>query len=188
MAHHRHNLALMLRGTKLPYLSRLLPKPGEPRPPAPPPLDPSLPADATLDDLPFPPAEHTQPRRLPERPLLPPADAAHPYALPDPTPVLRRPCAQCRAAKVKCNRVARCSRCVKLGFVCKLSPSRQQRRPRGGASTASEEDDARPAKRHCASLDEAELFKPLGLDGAELEVDLNYVLSSSPEDFLHEER
>eukprot|EP00966_Prymnesium_polylepis_P210351 4871063-Prymnesium_polylepis.1 len=70
---------------------------------------------------------------------------------PEPVPLMHRPCAQCRAAKVKCDRLARCSRCVKLGIVCKLPPSPQQRRPRaataGGSGASEHEDDEQPPQK-----------------------------------------
>ena len=36
---------------------------------------------------------------------------------------LHRPCSACRSAKVKCNREMPCSRCRRLGFICKPPPT-----------------------------------------------------------------
>jgi len=191
----RHN---PLPGASLPFLSRLLPTPGEELPwrddkssgpwryggvtlepcyPMPINLQrPSSPVSplTPLYQIPLRLGEHATPRR------------------PEPVPLMHRPCAQCRSAKVKCDRLSRCSRCVKLGIVCKLPPSPQQRRPRAASGESKGGgDEERPQKQQkldttlerSASESEAdELFKPLGADGTnELTVDLNYVFSPSPE-------
>ena len=42
---------------------------------------------------------------------------------------LHRPCSACRSAKVKCNREMPCSRCRRLGFICKPPPTVPRGRP-----------------------------------------------------------
>ena len=43
---------------------------------------------------------------------------------------LHRPCSTCRAAKVRCDRQIPCSRCRRLGTVCKPPPTVRARAPR----------------------------------------------------------
>lgn len=187
----RHNLATMLGNSEaaLPFLSRLLPKPGEVRPWA----SPSAVFPPTEDTLQLSQhnleAHNPMPTFLNAKRPLSPLTPFYPIRLgehatprrPEPVPVLHRPCAQCRAAKVKCNREAKCSRCVKLGIVCKLPPSPQHRRPRASSSSTiviSEEEGGVPSmKRPRAASNDFNngLFAPLNV----LEVDLNHVLNPS---------
>ena len=44
-------------------------------------------------------------------------------------PIACRPCSACRSAKVKCNREMPCSRCRRLGFICKPPPTVPRGRP-----------------------------------------------------------
>ena len=62
-------------------------------------------------------------------------------------PMLHRPCAMCRAAKVRCNREDPCSRCRRLGLECRPPPTVPRGRPshhsrllqlRGHAATTNE--------------------------------------------------
>ena len=184
--------SLLAPDSKLPYLSRLLPKPGEVR---------SWTAPNSSLGIFLPPTENSlrfgtynlEPYyQIPlldlKRPLSPLTPLySNPFRYgndhvtprrPEPIPVLHRPCAQCRNAKVKCDRAARCSRCVKLGIVCKMPPSPQQRRPRAASSSSSttatvSEDEQPMQKRPRVSNDP--MFKPLaGTKGNVLDgVDLN---------------
>ena len=183
--------SLLTEDSKLPYLSRLLPKPGEVRPWAArnsslgiflPPTEDSL-RFGTYNLEPY----YQMPLLDLKRPLSPltplyqnpfryGTDHATPRR-PEPIPVLHRPCAACRNAKVKCDRASRCSRCVKLGIVCKMPPSPQQRRPRDASSsstTATVSEDEQPMQKR-SRLSENDMFKPLtATKGNELDaVDLN---------------
>jgi len=90
--------------------------------------------------------------------------------LPAEASVMHRPCTQCRTAKVKCNREAQCSRCIKLGIVCKLPPSPNPRRQRSSMqpTQAKEDSEVSTLKRQRPSTDNSSArsgsSEALGLD------------------------
>ncbi|KAL1519221.1 hypothetical protein AB1Y20_003480 [Prymnesium parvum] len=64
-----------------------------------------------------------------ERGGLKPASSAPASSDRQAQPALHRPCAACRAAKVKCSRHAPCTRCLRLSLVCTQPPVVQRGRP-----------------------------------------------------------
>eukprot|EP00324_Dicrateria_rotunda_P007669 CAMPEP_0206173350 /NCGR_PEP_ID=MMETSP1474-20131121/48613_1 /ASSEMBLY_ACC=CAM_ASM_001110 /TAXON_ID=97495 /ORGANISM="Imantonia sp., Strain RCC918" /LENGTH=129 /DNA_ID=CAMNT_0053582139 /DNA_START=56 /DNA_END=445 /DNA_ORIENTATION=+ len=82
----------------------------------------------------------------------------------------QRPCAQCRAAKVKCSRSSpECHRCLKLGLTCQMPSVPNPRRPRREADaspvdepgakraqydTPSATDESTAQQKYLSSIDE----------------------------------